>query len=160
MQIANDKVVIIDYTLTDDAGEVIDSCDDGSFAYLHGAQHIVPGLESALAGKQPGDEVQVAVAPEDAYGHRDDSRTQPVPREMFPEDGQIEVGMQFHAQGPDGHALVVTVAAVEEDTVVVDGNHPLAGVPLNFHVKVLDVRDATQEELSHGHVHGPGGHHH
>ena len=160
MQIANDKVVTIDYRLTDNEGEVLDSCDDGSFAYLHGAHNIVPGLEDALAGKQVGDELSVAVAPESAYGRRDDARTQPVPREMFPEDTQIEVGMQFHAQGPDGHSLMVTVAAVEADTVVVDGNHPLAGVHLNFHVKVLDVRDATKEELAHGHVHAPGGHHH
>ena len=160
MQIEKDKVVTIDYVLTDDAGNELDRSEDGSFAYLHGASNIIPGLEDALAGKAAGDELKVPVAPEDAYGHRDESKTQAVPADMFQTDTQIEVGMQFHAQDPDGDPLVVTVIKVEEETITVDGNHVLAGIPLNFDVKVVDVRDASAEELAHGHVHGPGGHHH
>lgn len=160
MQIEARKVVTLNYTLTDNEGNIIDQSSDGSFAYLHGANNIIPGLESALVGKQAGDALDVSVAPEDGYGERDVSKTQAVPRDMFPADTEIEPGMQFHAQGPSGEVLVVTVTEVANDTVTVDGNHPLAGVQLNFAVEVVEVRDALQEELDHGHVHGPGGHHH
>ena len=160
MQIQAHKVVTLNYTLTDDDGNVIDQSNDGSFVYLHGANNIIPGLESALDGKQAGDALDVKVEPADRYGERDAAKTQEVPRNMFPEDTDIEPGMQFHAQGPNGEVLVVTVAKVEGDTITVDGNHPLAGVPLNFAVEVVNVRDAKQEEIEHGHVHGPGGHHH
>jgi len=160
MQVDKHKVVTIDYTLQDDSGNVIDSSEDGSFAYLHGADNIIPGLENALAGKSAGEELAVSVSPQDGYGLRDESRSQVVPRDMFPSDADIEPGTQFHAQGPDGQNLLVTVTEVEDDNVTVDGNHPLAGISLNFQVKVVDVRDATAEELDHGHVHGPGEHHH
>jgi FKBP-type peptidyl-prolyl cis-trans isomerase SlyD len=160
MQIEARKVVTLNYTLTDNNGNVIDQSNDSSFAYLHGANNIIPGLENALTGKTAGDALNVAVEPAEGYGERDPAKTQSVPREMFPQDADIEVGMQFHAQGPNGETLVVTVAAVEEDTITVDGNHPLAGVPLNFAVEVMEVRDASPEELDHGHVHGPGGHDH
>jgi len=160
MQIEARKVVTLNYTLTDNEGNVIDQSNDGSFAYLHGASNIIPGLENALTGKSAGDSLNVAVEPAEAYGERDPSKTQAVPRNMFPEDTDIAVGMQFHAQGPGGETLVVTVADVAEDTVTVDGNHPLAGMQLNFAVEVMDVRDASAEELDHGHVHGPGGHDH
>ncbi|HFD81123.1 MAG TPA: peptidylprolyl isomerase [Gammaproteobacteria bacterium] len=160
MQVESRKVVTLKYTLTDDEGNVIDQSSDGSFAYLHGANNIIPGLENALTGKQAGDELQVSVSPEEGYGERDASKTQAVPREMFPQDTEIEPGMQFHAQGPNGETVVVTVTAVDAETVTVDGNHPLAGVPLNFAVEIVDVRDASPEELEHGHVHGPGGHEH
>ena len=160
MQIENQKVVILNYTLTDKEGTVIDESRDGSFAYMHGASNIIPGLENALAGKSAGDSMNVAVDPEQGYGTRDDSKTQQVSRDMFPEDADIEVGMQFHAQGPGGETLVVTVADIQDDTVTVDGNHPLAGEQLNFDVEVIEVREASEEEISHGHVHGPGGHHH
>ena len=160
MQIAEQKVVTFNYILKDDDGNVIDQSHDASFVYLHGASNIVPGLENALSGKVAGDAFSVSVAPEQGYGVRDDSRVQAVPREMFPADTEIAPGMQFHAQGPDGQSLVVTVAAVGEDTVTVDGNHPLAGVQLNFEVSIVDVRDATDGEISHGHAHGPGVHHH
>ena len=153
MQIAKDKVVTLNYTLKDDAGNVIDESQDGSFAYLHGANNIIPGLEGALDGKSSGDEVSVTVAPEEGYGARDESRVQQVPREMFPADANIQPGMQFQAEGPQGQVLVVTVTETDGQTVTVDGNHPLAGVNLNFDVKVMDVRDATEEELSHGHPH-------
>jgi len=160
MQIGDHKVVTLHYTLTDNEGTVIDKSDDGSFAYLHGASNIIPGLENALTGKTAGDELTVSVSPEDAYGVRDESMLQQVPKSMFEDDSQIAVGTQFHAQGPNGEMLVVTVMEVQDEHVVVDGNHPLAGVDLNFDVKVVDVRDASEEEVEHGHVHSPGGHHH
>jgi FKBP-type peptidyl-prolyl cis-trans isomerase SlyD len=160
MQIAEQKVVTFNYILKDDDGNVIDQSQDASFVYLHGASNIVPGLENALSGRVAGDEIAVSVAPEDGYGVRDDSRVQTVPREMFPADTEISPGMQFHAQGPDGQSLVVAVVAVEDETVTVDGNHPLAGVQLNFEVSIVDVRDATADEISHGHAHGPDAHHH
>ena len=160
MQIGDQKVVTLHYTLTDNEGRVIDQSEDGSFAYLHGASNIIPGLENALSGKSAGEELSVAVSPEDAYGVRDESMLQQVPKNMFEDTGQIAVGTQFHAQGPNGEMLVVTVMEVQDEHVLVDGNHPLAGVDLNFDVKIIDVRDASEEEVEHGHVHGPEGHHH
>ena len=159
MQIEPQKVVTIDYTLTDDKGVIIDRSEGGNFAYLHGAQNIIPGLENALEGKSAGDEVQVSVEPQEGYGERNDELAQEVPREMFG-DNEPEPGMQFNAQTPDGQMITVTVIEAEADKVVIDANHPLAGVNLNFDVKVLEVREATEEELSHGHVHGAGGHDH
>jgi len=160
MQIGEQKVVTLHYTLTDNEGRVIDQSEDGSFAYLHGASNIIPGLENALSGKTAGEELSVAVSPEEAYGVRDESMLQQVPKNMFEDTNQIAVGTQFHAQGPNGEMLVVTVMEVQEEHVLVDGNHPLAGVELNFDVKIIDVRDASEEEVEHGHVHGPEGHHH
>lgn len=160
MQIENNKVVIINYTLTDNSGNVIDQSQDGSFAYLHGAQNIIPGLENALTGKQAEDKLQVTIDPKDAYGERDESQIQAVPRDMFPQDVDIGVGMSFHAEAPNGAPVMVTVTEVADDTITVDGNHPLAGQTLNFDVEVINVRDAEAEELEHGHVHGPEGHHH
>lgn len=160
MQIGDQKVVTLHYTLTDNDGKVIDKSEDGSFAYLHGASNIIPGLEDALTGKSAGEEMSVSVSPEQAYGVRDEAMLQQVPKNMFEDASQIAVGTQFHAQGPNGEMLVVTVMEVEEEHVLVDGNHPLAGVELNFDVKIIDVRDASEEEVEHGHVHAPGGHHH
>ena len=160
MQIEKHAVVTLAYTLKDANDRIIDQSDDGSFCYLHGASNIIPGLENALTGKAAGDELSVSVPPEEGYGVHDAEKTQAVPREMFPVEEEIVPGMQFHAQGPDGHQLVVTVVKVEDNHVTVDGNHPLAGVQLNFDVKVLEVREATGEEITHGHAHGPGGHHH
>jgi FKBP-type peptidyl-prolyl cis-trans isomerase SlyD len=160
MQIGDQKVVTLHYTLTDNDGRVIDKSEDGSFAYLHGASNIIPGLEDALTGKSAGEEMSVSVSPEQAYGVRDEAMLQQVPKNMFEDASQIAVGTQFHAQGPNGEMLVVTVMEVEEEHVIVDGNHPLAGVELNFDVKIIDVRDASEEEVEHGHVHAPGGHHH
>ena len=159
MQIENQKVVTLHYKLTDDKGAVIDQSSDGSFAYLHGANNIIPGLEDALTGKTTGDKFDVSIDPEQAYGARNEAMLQEVPREMFESGADIQVGTQFHAQGPNGETLVVTVVAINDDKVTVDGNHPLAGVALNFDVEVVDVRDATAEEIEHGHVHGAGGHH-
>jgi FKBP-type peptidyl-prolyl cis-trans isomerase SlyD len=159
MNVADQKVVSIDYTLTNNAGEVIDSSKGREpLAYLHGAGNIIPGLEKALEGKQSGDSVQAKIPPEEGYGVKDPQLVQAVPRDRFPAK-DISVGMQFQAQG-GGQTRVVTVVGVDPDNVTIDANHPLAGETLNFDVKVVEVRDATPEELSHGHVHGAGGHHH
>lgn len=160
MQIAKNRVVTLAYTLKDNDDNIIDQSEDGSFCYLHGASNIIPGLEDALTGKMAGDELSVSIPPEEAYGVRDAAREQEVPRSAFPPEQEIEVGMQFHAEGPEGQAIMVTISKVEDDTITVDGNHPLASVHLNFDVKVMDIRDASPEELEHGHVHGPHGHHH
>ncbi len=160
MQISDNKVVTIDYTLKDDAGTVLDSSAGGpGLAYLHGASNIIPGLEKALAGKTQGDSLNVSINPAEAYGERDDSMIQTVPRDMF-EGTEIQVGAQYHAMTPEGHPVTITVKDIKDDGVVIDGNHPLAGQTLHFDVTITDVRDATQEELDHGHVHGPGGHQH
>ena len=161
MQIAQDKVVLIHYTLTDDGGKVLDSSSGGDpLAYLHGQGNIIPGLEKALEGRQAGDKLDVKVAPAEGYGERDDQLVQQVPRRAFGGVQNVQPGMQFHAQSAQGQMRVVTVTHVQGDMVTVDGNHPLAGEVLVFDVEVAEVRDATGEELEHGHVHGPGGHHH
>ncbi len=160
MQIAKDKVVTINYTLRNDNKEILDSAQEGDFAYLHGAENIIAGLEQALDGKSVDDEIAVSIAPADGYGERNPDMTQVVPKEMFGADGDIEVGQQFHAASPEGQEIVVTVVAVDDDNITVDGNHPLAGVTLHFEVKIVEIRDASAEELEHGHVHGPDGHHH
>ena len=160
MLIAQDKVVLIHYTLTNDKGEVLDSSSGGDpLAYLHGQGNIIPGLEKALEGRQEGDRLNVAVEPAEGYGERDDRLVQQVPRRQFG-GANVQPGMQFHAQTSQGHARVVTVTRIVGDMVTVDGNHPLAGEKLHFEVEVTGVRDASTEELEHGHVHGPGGHHH
>ncbi|SEQ09091.1 FKBP-type peptidyl-prolyl cis-trans isomerase SlyD [Ectothiorhodospira magna] len=157
MQIGSNKVVSIEYTLTDEDGRVIDqSSGQAPFAYLHGARNIIPGLEQALEGKQAGDELTVKVAPEQAYGPRDDGLVHTLNRSQFQGVDELEVGMQFHAGGDNGGMQVVTITAIDGDNVVIDANHPLAGVTLNFQVKIHDVRDATPEEMDHGHAHGIG----
>ena len=160
MQIEKHRVVTLAYTLKDNDDNILDRSDDGSFCYLHGAGNIIPGLENALSGRNTGEELSVSIPPEEAYGVHDAGKTQVVPREMFPPEQEIEPGMQFHAQSPDGQTLIVTVSSVKGEEITVDGNHPLAGVQLNFDVRIMDVREATGEEIDHGHVHGPGGHQH
>jgi FKBP-type peptidyl-prolyl cis-trans isomerase SlyD len=160
MEIGKDKVVSIDYTLTGAEGNVLDSSQGrGPLAYLHGNNNIIPGLESALQGKAQGDQVTVSIPPEQAYGLQDPKMVQVVPRSAFQGAPTITAGMQFQGQTQAG-PRVITVTKVEGDNITIDANHPLAGQTLNFDVKVIDVRDATQEELSHGHVHGVGGHQH
>lgn len=159
MQISKHKVVTMDYTLRDTEGTVIDSSEGQEpLAYIHGTGNIIPGLEQALEGKQAGDSLSVSIAPDEAYGDRDESLLQVVPRNLF-DVPDVESGMQFQTQSESG-PQIVTVVAVTEEEVTVDANHPLAGITLNFDVEVVDVRDATEDELSHGHVHGPGGHQH
>jgi len=161
MTIAENKVVTMDYKIVDaTSGELIDSSENGQpMTYLHGAQNIVPGLEKALAGKTVGDVLEVTVAPEDAYGERSEEGVQQVPVEAFEGMKNVEPGMTVTADTPDG-PLNLVITAVDEDTVTVDANHPMAGKSLTFSVTISDIRDANEEELTHGHVHGPGGHHH
>ncbi|TVP88204.1 MAG: peptidylprolyl isomerase [Pseudomonadaceae bacterium] len=158
MQVTANKAVSIDYTLSNDAGDVLDSSNGGApLVYLHGAGNIIPGLEKALEGKQEGDEVKVSVEPAEAYGEFNGELVAVLGRHMFEGVDTLEEGMQFHASGPDGSMQIVTIKAVEGDEVTVDGNHPLAGQRLNFEVKVINVRDANEEEIAHGHIHGEGG---
>jgi len=158
MQIGPQKAVTINYTLKDDDGSVIDSSEGREpLSYLHGAGNIVPGLEKALDGKQVGDAIAVTLAPEEGYGPRDDSQIRNIPRRKLPE-GKIEVGTRFQIK-TDGGYMVATVTAVRGDYATVDANHPLAGKTLHFDVTVVGIRDATAEEQTHGHIHGPGGHH-
>ncbi|MFA5834173.1 MAG: peptidylprolyl isomerase [Bacteroidota bacterium] len=160
MKIAKDKVVSIEYTLRDDNGNVLDSSDGREpLAYLHGNGNLIPGLESQLEGKIANDILKVSVAPADGYGEFDQSQIVTVPRNQFTGIHDLAIGMQFTSSGPDGER-VVTVTKIEKENVTVNGNHPLAGQTLNFDVKIVGVREATAEELSHGHVHGAGGHHH
>ena len=160
MQISDSKVVTLNYTLKDDDGNLIDESKDGQFVYLHGAQNIIPGLEIALSDKTKGDKVSIRIEPKDGYGEYSESMIQNVDKAMFDVEQELEVGQQFHAQTPEGQMITVTIKAVEDDEITVDGNHPLAGVHLNFDVEIMDVRDASPEEVEHGHVHGPGGHQH
>ena len=161
MTIKENSAVSFHYTLTDDDGQTLDSsAGKDPLAYLHGAGNIIPGLESALAGKSVGDAMVVAVTAAEGYGEVQKELIQEVPRDAFQGVDSIEVGMQFEAQTGQGGTVPVTVTAVTDEIVTVDGNHPLAGKNLNFDVSIEDVRDATEEELEHGQVHGVGGHEH
>ncbi len=160
MKVAENTVVVIDYTLTNNEGQVIDSSEGaGPLAYLHGAGNIIPGLEDALLGKEAGDEVKASIEPANAYGERHEALKQEVPAELFSGVEKVEVGMQFQSETDQGPVLV-TVTEVGNETITVDGNHPLAGVHLNFDVNIREVREPSAEELEHGHVHGEGGHQH
>ena len=160
MPVAQDSVVTIHYTLKDDAGTVLDSSSPQEpLAYLHGHGNLIPGLEKELDGKNAGDALTVTVAPADGYGEYDERLVQSVPRRSLRGIKDIKPGMHLHAQTEEG-PRTVTVTKVLGDMVTLDGNHPLAGKSLHFDVRIEAVRPATEEELSHGHVHGPHGHHH
>lgn len=156
MQISKHKVASIHYTLRDNDGQVIDSSEGREpLNYLHGAGNLIPGMEEGLEGKSKGDKFSLKVSPEKGYGEKDEQLVQKVPRSAF--GGQeVQKGMRFSTN----QGGVVTVTHVGLDSITVDANHPLAGVELNFAVEVVDVRNATNDEIAHGHVHGPGGHHH
>jgi FKBP-type peptidyl-prolyl cis-trans isomerase SlyD len=160
VEIAADKVVLIHYTLKDDNGAVLDSSAGGEpLAYIQGHGNLVPGLEKALEGKADGNTLAVTVAPADGYGIREPDLVQRVPKRSLQGAGEVKKGMQFQARTDDG-IRVFTVTAVAGDMITLDGNHPLADQTLHFDVEVVSVREATAEELEHGHVHGAGGHHH
>ncbi len=160
MTIADESVVSMHYTLKDDKGTVLDSSSGGEpLVYLQGSGNIIPGLEEALAGKKAGDKLQVTLPPEKGYGERDERLVQSIPKNQFQNADGMKVGMQFQINSQGG-PMVLTVVELKDTEVVVDGNSPLAGQTLHFDVEVTDVRKATEEELAHGHVHGPGGHHH
>lgn len=156
MEITKNKVASIHYTLRDDEGTVIDSsAGRDPLLYLHGAGNLIPGMEESLEGKSKGEKFNIKIDPDKGYGEKDENLVQKVPRSAFG-DQEVKTGMRFSTN----QGGVVTVTDVNLDSVTVDGNHPLAGVPLNFDVEVVEVRNATAEEISHGHVHGAGGHHH
>lgn len=155
MNITKHKVAAIHYTLRDSEGNVLDSSQGRDpLYYLHGENNLIPGMEEGLEGRSAGDKLNLDVPPEKGYGKRDPQLIEEVPRGAFGNQN-IEVGMQFEAN--DGQ--VITITQVGPNTVTVDGNHPLADQNLHFDVEVLEVREATADELEHGHVHGPGGHH-
>ncbi|MFV0336801.1 MAG: peptidylprolyl isomerase [Chthoniobacterales bacterium] len=165
MKITSGKVVSIDYTLTDDEKNTIDSSKGGeALAYLHGSGQIIKGLEKALEGRSEGDTFKVRIAPEDGYGMHDPGKTAQVPREQLKDIPNLEVGMQLQASGdPSGHGhgvQILQVTKIEDDKVTLDANHPLAGKNLNFDIEIKTIREASEEEIALGHVHGPGGHHH
>jgi FKBP-type peptidyl-prolyl cis-trans isomerase SlyD len=160
VEITADRVVLIHYTLKDDNGAVVDSSEGSDpLAYIQGHGNLVAGLEKALEGKKDGDKVVVSVPPAEGYGVHDAALIQRIPKRSLQGSGEIKKGMQFQGQTPEG-MRVFTVTAVVGDMVTLDGNHPLADKTLNFDVDVVSVREATSEELEHGHVHGAGGHHH
>ena len=154
-------VVTMHYTLKNSEGELIDqSSEEKPLAYLHGAKNIVPGLERELTGKSSGDKLSVVVPAADGYGEPMGPGPQEIPRDAFPEDAELHAGMQFIAQGPDGQAFPLWIVKISDETILVDANHPLAGVALHFDVEITGVRAASDEEIAHGHPHGPGGHSH
>lgn len=161
MEIAKDCVAALEYTLKGDDGQVIDTNVGGQpLLYLHGHGNLVPGLESQLVGKAEGDVLAVVVAPADGYGERDEARTFEVPKSSLPQGVVPTKGMALTMRDAEGHSMPVTIAKVKLNTVLMDGNHPLAGQNLNFEVKVLSVRKGKREEIAHGHAHSPDHHHH
>lgn len=158
MNIGKNCVVAADFQLYDGQGEMIDSSEsNGPLVYLHGAEQLLPALEAALDGHAVGDELSVALTPEQGFGAREDGLVERVPRANFPGVEEIEPGMRFQTQLPDGSPMVVMVTDVDDEFVTVDGNHELAGKDLRFELKVVEVREATPEELAHGHAHGVDG---
>ena len=157
MKIADKHVVEFNYTLTDNDGNVIDTSEGrGPLPYIHGMKNIVPGLEKELTGKNVGDKLKVKVTPAEGYGERNDQMVQAVPRDQFGDVDKVDIVMNFQVQDQNGQGLIVTVVELRDDEVVLDGNHPLAGVDLNFDVEIMSIREATEQELSHGHIHEAG----
>jgi len=154
MQISQNTVASIDYKLTDADGQVLDTSEGREpLTYLHGSGNLIPGLESALEGSSAGESVSVTVDPAEGYGERDENLIQQVPKAAFEGVDQVEAGMRFQATDEQGQVRIVTVTGVEDEQVTVDANHPLAGQSLNFDVDVVEVREATSEEIEHGHAH-------
>ncbi|SUD89855.1 FKBP-type peptidyl-prolyl cis-trans isomerase [Psychrobacter phenylpyruvicus] len=154
--IAKDTAVRFNYILKDESGNVIDQSQGEPLAYLHGHNNIIPGLEKELEGKSAGDSLTAVIEPADAYGEYQEQAVQQVPRANFQGVDNIQPGMQFQSEA-EGQVMLVTVTEVNDDTVTVDANHPLAGKKLSFDVEIIEVRAATEDELNHGHVHGVGG---
>lgn len=154
------SVVTMHYELKDAQGEVLDSSKGQQpLVYLHGAGNIIVGLEEQLEGKTVGDNINAVISPEKGYGMPVDALVQTVPKEAFGEIEQVEVGMRLQAETEQGPVPVI-VTEIGDTTVTVDGNHPLAGKELHFAVSIAEIREASAEEIEHGHVHGPGGHSH
>ncbi len=144
----------MNYTLKDDNGTVLDSSENRDpLSFIAGKGMIIPGLENALMGKEPGEEVSVTIAPEEAYGEYNEDMSIQVSTDQFQGDEKVTVGMQVQAHNKDGSTQILTVKDIEGDQVTLDANHPLAGQTLHFDVSIEDVREATEEELDHGHTH-------
>jgi len=157
MKICKNKVVVMHYAVSDSEDTLIDSSyDDKPLAIIHGTGYLIPGLEDALVDHQVGDKFDVEVAAVQAYGERFDDYVQTVPKSLFAGIDDLAVGSQLRATTDDGEQTVIVID-VQDDDITVDGNHPLAGLDLKFEVDILEIRDATEEELSHGHVHAEGG---
>lgn len=165
MPISKNTVVAMSYRVATADGELVDQSQPGDpLHFLYGVGQIIPGLEKALAGKNVGDKINATVSPAEGYGEHDPGLDLQLPLDAFPKDAQkqLKPGFRFMAEHPtqEGQQVPFTVHQVEGDQVLVSGNHPLAGQTLNFQVEIVSLRPASAEELSHGHVHGPGGHHH
>lgn len=160
MKIEKNRVVSIHYTLRDGDGEILDSSAGNSpLPYIHGIGALIPGLEKELLGKEKGDKLNVIVPAAEGYGEYDEERLFQVPLTEFDMEEPIEQGMQIQLDTGEG-PVIATIVKLDETHATLDLNHPLAGVPLHFDVEVMEVREASEQELAHGHVHGAGGHHH
>lgn len=158
MQITQNKVVSLHYVVKDDSGSVLESTRDREpLVYIQGTQTILPLLEEKLEGKQEGDSLKIRIPMEDAYGPRREELIAVVGREQFSPDVEISVGQEFYYLDENDQMMTVTIVGVEDEAITIDSNHPFAGMDLNFELEVVGVRDATAEEIDHGHVHGPGG---
>jgi FKBP-type peptidyl-prolyl cis-trans isomerase SlyD len=154
VKIARDTVVLIEYTIRNQDGRIVDtSIGRGPLEYLHGYAQIVPGVERAVEGLAPGSSVDVELGPDEGYGDRDPEAVLVIPRRLLPDGDEVEAGTMFRAFRPDGRPVIFSVLDVFDDTIVVDANHPLAGQHLRIRVEVLSVRWATDEERAHKHVH-------
>lgn len=159
--IAKDTVVTLHYQLTLDDGSIADSSFGREpLTYLHGHGNLVPGLERQLLGRKPTDRLEAVVPAKEAYGEYDPEGDQRVPRSAFPPKEKLAPGMPIHGEDEHGNRVALFIKQIDGDEVVITSNHPLAGQRLNFKIEIVTVRKATHEEISHGHVHGPGGHHH
>ena len=155
------QVVTINYTLKDSEGEIIDSTSEGkSFSFLSGSEQILPKLEEAIGGMLIGSKKIVALAAADAYGEYFDDAVQVLQSSEFPKEMEIKEGMEFVTNDADGNQMPFVISKITDEQITVDFNHPLAGEDLTFDVELLTIRDATEEELAHGHAHGGHGHHH
>ena len=159
MNVSKDKAVTINYKMSNSSGEVLDDTKDGDLVYLHGHQNILPGLEGALDGLKSGENFTITLKPVDAFGEKSDDKIISVGVENFDSD-KLEAGMQFQTLDQDENVVIATILEVKEKEVVIDENHPLAGMTIIFEGKVVEVREATEEEISHGHIHSGDDHHH
>lgn len=161
MSVEMNKVITFNYTLKDETGTVLDSSENKEpLSYLNGTNTILPKLEETLNGMIIGSKKNVKLEAKEAYGEYKEDAVQTVKKDQFPPEAELTVGASYLANSPDGKQMPFIITEVEEQDVKVDFNHPLAGKDLEFNVELIDVRDATPEEMQHGHVHGPGGHHH
>lgn len=161
MSIKPNQVYSINFTLKDEEGEIIDSTQKGQpMSFISGQGLLIPRLEEEIGSMIIGSKKTVVLSPEEAYGEYEDEAVQTVTRADFPDDAELEIGMEFYTNTPEGEELPFVITDIEGDNITIDFNHPLAGMTLTFDIELVNVREATPEELAHGHVHGAGGHHH